>query len=101
MYEKNRSLFRNYVCICSRTYCGLNLGDNCSNAINLGAQTGPYSSTTTGLADDTQLSCLSGSPTVFYIDVPAGQGLQIGQIWNNYDSNTWLLTVCLARAQQK
>ncbi|MCB0571620.1 MAG: HYR domain-containing protein [Phaeodactylibacter sp.] len=63
-------------------------GENCSNAQNLASLTSPYSSTTSGYADDFSSSCLgSGAPDrIFYIDVPNNNTLVIGQTVNAYDS---------------
>ncbi|MCO6481064.1 MAG: hypothetical protein J5I94_30750, partial [Phaeodactylibacter sp.] len=62
-------------------------GDNCSNALDLGALSSPFSGTTAGFNDDTDVSCLNASlDRIFYIDVPAGFELTIGQTSNTYNS---------------
>jgi hypothetical protein len=60
-------------------------GDNCSNAIDLGLLTSPYSGTTVGATNNFTNSCAFGNTSpdlVFYIDVPAGSDLTIGQTVN-------------------
>jgi hypothetical protein len=61
-------------------------GENCSNAQNLATLTSPYSSTTTGYADDIS-TCRTGYPDhIFYIDVANGYSVNIGQSSNTFDS---------------
>ncbi len=61
--------------------------DNCGSAIDLGSIGSPYSSTTSGANNDFS-NCSMGSSEdhIFYIDVPVGSTLQIGQTTNGYDS---------------
>ncbi|KGO87031.1 hypothetical protein Q765_07400, partial [Flavobacterium rivuli WB 3.3-2 = DSM 21788] len=64
-------------------------GETCNIAVDLGAQTSPYSSTTVGAANDFIASCASSStaPDIFYsIEVPNGYTINIGQTENDYDS---------------
>lgn len=62
-------------------------GEECGNAQNLATLTSPYSGTTAGYKNDFTL-CYSGSSPdrIFYIDVPNGNTLKIGQLSNNFDS---------------
>ncbi|MCO6493454.1 MAG: hypothetical protein J5I98_33850, partial [Phaeodactylibacter sp.] len=65
------------------------VGDNCGNAQDLATLTSPFSGTTVGYGNDitTGVSCLNASADrIFYIDVPAGANLTIGQLDNSYDS---------------
>ena len=60
-------------------------GDNCANAQNLALLTSPYAATTVGYADDISV-CRTGYPDrIFYISVPNGATLTIGELTNNYD----------------
>ncbi|MCH2024015.1 MAG: fibronectin type III domain-containing protein, partial [Saprospiraceae bacterium] len=64
-------------------------GDNCSNAIDLGGETSPYTNSTSLMTDDLLTSCgpfSVGNDMVFYIDVPDGYVLDIRQSINDYDS---------------
>lgn len=65
-------------------------GDTCGTAINLGAQTSPYTSTTANFTNHVNLTCdTSGelSPDgYYYIDVPSNYTLNIAQTSNGYDS---------------
>ena len=69
-------------------------GETCETAINLDAQTSPYSSTTIGAANDYNPSCrqdASGPDLVYAVSVPNGFTITIGQTVNdnngiNYDS---------------
>ena len=63
--------------------------DNCSNALDLATLTSPYSSSTVGATNDFTNTCASGNTSpdvVFFIDVPNGFELTIGQTVNGYDS---------------
>ncbi|WP_262494176.1 MopE-related protein, partial [Flavobacterium caeni] len=65
------------------------LGDVCASAIDLATLTSPYNGDTTGAADNFTNTCAGGNTSpdlVYYIDVPNGGSLQIGQTTNNYDS---------------
>lgn len=65
----------------------LNPGDKCTNAQNLANLTSPYSGSTSGYAADFTTCSMGNSPDrIFYIDVPAGSILSIGQTYNNFDS---------------
>ncbi|MFN8349942.1 MAG: GEVED domain-containing protein [Flavobacteriales bacterium] len=60
-------------------------GENCANAQNLALLTSPYSATTVGYADDIS-TCRTGyGDRIFYISVPNGSTLTIGESTNNYD----------------
>ncbi|MEO1261903.1 MAG: CARDB domain-containing protein [Bacteroidota bacterium] len=62
-------------------------GEGCANAIDLSALISPIDGTTVGFADDFTNSCLVGSnDRIFFIDVPDGNTIIIGQQTNNYDS---------------
>lgn len=62
-------------------------GDNCSDAIDLCTITSPYSSTTTGKSSDFSFCSMGGSvDMIFYVDLPDGETLTIGQSSNSYDS---------------
>jgi hypothetical protein len=72
-------------------------GDNCGNAIDLAASSSPISSTTAtvGLTNDFSIACGTASTNtandrIYYIDVPAGYVLTIGQTTNAYDSQHYL-----------
>ncbi|WP_298118815.1 GEVED domain-containing protein, partial [Flavobacterium sp.] len=68
-------------------------GDTCSSAINLATLTSPYNGTTVGATNDFTNTCASGNTSpdlVYYIDVPAGYTLVIGQTANGYDSENTL-----------
>ncbi|MFP5436392.1 MAG: SBBP repeat-containing protein, partial [Bacteroidia bacterium] len=68
-------------------------GDTCANAINLAAITSPYSGTTTGAGNDYTFTCANGTTApelFFYIDVPNGATLVIGQTVNGYDSQNYI-----------
>ncbi|MCB9257286.1 MAG: hypothetical protein H6579_09160, partial [Chitinophagales bacterium] len=64
------------------------VGDNCSNAQDLASLTSPYAGTTVGYVNDITTSCLDGTAgdRVFFMDVPNGYTLFIGQSANAYDS---------------
>ncbi|MBK9514342.1 MAG: T9SS type A sorting domain-containing protein [Flavobacteriales bacterium] len=71
------------------------LSENCLGAQNLVSLTNPYSSTTVGYVDDLSSypgGCQSNtSPDrIFFIDVPNGFTLQIGQTVNGYDSENYV-----------
>ncbi|MEZ4758097.1 MAG: GEVED domain-containing protein [Flavobacteriales bacterium] len=71
------------------------LSENCLGAQNLATLTSPFSSTTVGWLDDISSypgGCQSNtSPDrVFYIDVPNGFTLTIGQTVNGYDSENYM-----------
>ncbi|MFP9097879.1 SBBP repeat-containing protein [Flavobacterium sp. RHBU_24] len=76
--------------VTSAPFTGIVAGDTCGNAINLATLTSPYTGTTVGAADDyfnPTCEIGSGAPELqFYIDVPAGATITIGQTSNNYDS---------------
>jgi PKD repeat protein len=62
-------------------------GDDCSNAQDLSLLTSPYSGSTTGYKSDFTFCNFGSSPDrIFYIDVPNGSILNIGQTFNNFDS---------------
>jgi Secretion system C-terminal sorting domain len=67
-------------------------GDFCSNAIDLGTLTSPYSSTTVGALNDFSFVCNPNTDPdlIFFIDVPNGQQLTIGQTVNGYDSENYV-----------
>lgn len=63
-------------------------GNSCATAIDLATLVSPYSGDTTGASNDFTNAC-SGNTSpdlIFYIDVPAGYSLVIGQPSNSYDS---------------
>lgn len=63
------------------------LENNCTNAINLGEIESPYYGNTTLYSNDFQQDCLSSAPDqVFYIDIPNGVSLNIGQTDTDYDT---------------
>ncbi|MXN91934.1 hypothetical protein GR160_11935, partial [Flavobacterium sp. Sd200] len=79
----------------SAPFVGTNVinGDTCANAINLGALTSPYIGTTTGAGNDYTFTCAATTTApelFFYIDVPNGYRLTIGQTYNNYDSQNYI-----------
>ncbi|MBK7149827.1 MAG: hypothetical protein IPH78_13710 [Bacteroidetes bacterium] len=77
----------------SRTIIAPIAGDACFSAINLASLTSPYSSTTSGASDNFSSPCASGNTSpdlIFYIDVPDGQTLTIGQTTNSFDSENVL-----------
>ncbi|MFP9117769.1 hypothetical protein ACLI08_08280, partial [Flavobacterium sp. RNTU_13] len=68
-------------------------GDACSNAINLASITSPYSGTTAGASNDYTFTCAATTTApelFFYIDVPNGATLNIGQTINGYDSQNYI-----------
>jgi GEVED domain len=68
-------------------------GDICTDAISLATLTSPYTGTTAGAADNFSSPCASGntSPDLFYyINVPNGYKLTIGQTTNDYDSENYI-----------
>jgi Secretion system C-terminal sorting domain/Fibronectin type III domain len=67
-------------------------GDDCMFAIDLGMQTSPYNGTTVGAANNFSFACNSNTDPdlVFFIDVPNGQLLTIGQTVNDYDSENYV-----------
>jgi hypothetical protein len=69
------------------------VNDLCANAIDLATLTSPFTGTTAGASDDDAQTCALGntSPDIYYyIDVPNGQVLTIGQTSNGYDSENYL-----------
>lgn len=64
------------------------VGDTCDNAIDLSTLISPISGTTVGATNDYTTPCGGGgAPELFYyIDVPNGYRLTIGQTTNTYDS---------------
>jgi len=63
------------------------VNSDCSGAIDLGAETSPISSNTGNALNNEDISCLVASRDLFYyIDVPPGITLEIGQTTNDYDS---------------
>ncbi len=73
--------------------CPLLPGDNCSNAQDLASLTSPYSSTTQSYLDDYSITCAGGNTSpdrFFYISVPNGYILTIGQTLNGYDSENYM-----------
>ncbi|MBK7619998.1 MAG: hypothetical protein IPJ10_11840 [Flavobacteriales bacterium] len=67
------------------------LGNSCNNAIDLSLETSPYSGTTnaTNLSNAFNGSCVTNTARDlhFFIDVPDGNQLSIGQTFNDYDSH--------------
>ncbi len=62
-------------------------GDDCTNAIDLCSVASPYSATTTGMNNDFTVDFGSSSEDmIFYIDLPNGDQITIGQTANSYDS---------------
>ncbi len=62
-------------------------GDSCSTAQDLSKLSSPYSSSTTGYKSNFSFCSFSYSPDrIFYIDVPNGNTLSIGQTFNDFDS---------------
>ncbi|MCB0409453.1 MAG: fibronectin type III domain-containing protein [Flavobacteriales bacterium] len=62
-------------------------GDNCSDAIDLCSITSPYSSSTTGKTNDFSFCSMNSSEDmIFFVDLPAGETITIGQSTNSYDS---------------
>jgi len=66
-------------------------GFTCETAIDLDAQTSPYSSTTVGAGNDYTPSCVNADNTYapdmyFYIQVPNGYTLRIAQTEETYDA---------------
>ncbi|MXN92716.1 T9SS sorting signal type C domain-containing protein [Flavobacterium sp. Sd200] len=64
-------------------------GDTCATAINLATLTSPYSGTTAGFANNNTPTCNTGGTAAdvfYYIAVPNGYTLTIGQTASNYDS---------------
>lgn len=60
-------------------------GNDCSTAIDLGTLTSPFTGTTAGFTSSIS-TCRVGAPDrVFFIDVPNGSTLTIGQVTNDYD----------------
>jgi len=82
------------LCLLNVTQTFAQSGETCATAIDLGAQTSPYSSTTIGATNDYNPSChgdFSGPDLVYSIVVPNGYTITIGQTVNdnngtNYDS---------------
>lgn len=61
--------------------------DDCSTAMDLATMSSPFSSTTVGANNDfSDCSMGSAADHIFYIDVPVGSTLDIGQTVNGYDS---------------
>jgi hypothetical protein len=72
------------VCFVSSVY---SQGDDCTDALDLCTITSPYSSTTTGKNNDFTIDFGSSSEDmIFYIDLPNGASITIGQTVNSYDS---------------
>jgi hypothetical protein len=67
-------------------------GDVCANAIDLASLTSPYNSTTVGAGSDISLACQTNtaSDLIYYISVPDGASLSIGQTVNNFDSKNYV-----------
>ncbi|MXN92457.1 T9SS sorting signal type C domain-containing protein [Flavobacterium sp. Sd200] len=67
-------------------------GDTCDSAIDLATLTSPYTYSTVGASNDTNLPCNTNTaPDLFYyIEVPNGYTLTIGQTTNNYDSTNYI-----------
>lgn len=69
--------------------------ENCINALNLATQTSPLAGTTTGRTNEFTFACgtttnNTANDAIYFIDVPAGQQLNIRQQSNNYDSQHYL-----------
>ncbi|MXN92434.1 T9SS C-terminal target domain-containing protein [Flavobacterium sp. Sd200] len=80
------------------------MGDICASAINLGAQSNPYSYTTVGANHDSTYTCANGNTApdlYYYIEVPNGYTLTIGQTENGYDSENYVSygTSCASTTQ--
>ncbi|MBK9759360.1 MAG: HYR domain-containing protein [Flavobacteriales bacterium] len=60
-------------------------GENCTNAQNLALLTSPYSATTAGYADDISICRTGFGDRIFFISVPNGSTLSIGESTNGYD----------------
>jgi hypothetical protein len=68
---------------------GIPANDVCSGAFNLATLTQPFYGQTTGVTNNYTPICNSSgtAPDLYYkIDVPNGWTLNIGQVFNNYDS---------------
>jgi hypothetical protein len=62
-------------------------GDSCGNAQDLALLASPYSGTTVGYKGNFNFCYMGSSPDrIFFIDVPAGDSLIIGQTYNDFDS---------------
>ncbi|MCF8368918.1 MAG: S8 family serine peptidase [Bacteroidales bacterium] len=62
-------------------------GEDCASAQDLASLTSPYNATTSGYADDFSFCGMGASPDrIFYIDVPNGQGIEIWQSFNDFNS---------------
>jgi hypothetical protein len=59
--------------------------DQCPG-LNLALTTSPYAGSTSSASDSFSISCGRGRDQVFFIDLPHGQRLEIGQTTNSYDS---------------
>jgi len=68
------------------------LGDFCFNAINLGLLTSPISSRTDFANNNSSPECLNNlaRDLYYFIDVPNGSTLTIGQEFNDYDSANYV-----------
>ncbi|MXN90743.1 T9SS sorting signal type C domain-containing protein [Flavobacterium sp. Sd200] len=69
------------------------MADNCDSAVDLATQTSPYTHTTVGANADYNFSCAGGNTSpdlIYYIDVPNGYTLNIGQSSNDYDSENYV-----------
>lgn len=65
-------------------------GENCTNAQDLALLTSPYNATTVGYANDISV-CRTGYPDrIFFISVPNGAILNIGESTNSYDEYEYL-----------
>jgi len=67
-------------------------GDFCFNSINLGTQISPLTATTAGANNESSPECYvnTASDLFYYIDVPNGSTLKIGQQSNDYDSVNYI-----------
>ncbi|AWI26959.1 T9SS type A sorting domain-containing protein [Flavobacterium pallidum] len=67
-------------------------GDFCNTAIDLSALSSPITGNTTGAVDDSNPSCgeNAAADLYYYILVPAGSTLTIGQTFNDYDSKNYM-----------
>jgi len=69
------------------------MADNCDSAVDLSTQVSPYTHTTVGATADYNFSCSGGNTSpdlIYYIDVPNGYTLNIGQSSNDYDSENYV-----------
>ena len=61
-------------------------GDSCNNAQDLSQLTSPYSSSTVGYKSNFSFCSMYSPDRIFYMDVPNGSTLNIGQTYNDFDS---------------